>query len=82
MLEQLGCGADLAVGGVVEGDVDNRRLDFFGDPVTRVRLAAADFPQAFKTVLFVTLLQSLERVAGVAEGAAGRADVAEVRAEF
>jgi len=43
LLEQLGCGADLAVGGVVEGDVDNRRLDFFGDPVTRVRLAAADF---------------------------------------
>ena len=74
--------ADLAEGGLLQGQLDDDRLDLGRGAVRQDRLAAGQFLQGQLAAGLVELLEAVEAVARVAHHLAGLADVAELLGEL
>src|ERR1051325_6776939 len=77
LLLQLVRGAELPVGGLLEGHLDDGRLNVLLDAVLQNRLPAADLLEGQLAARVVEFLEAVEAVAAVAHHLAGLADAAE-----
>jgi hypothetical protein len=55
----------LAPGGLLDGDVDDRLLDLWGDAVFEDGLAAGELLEGELAAFFIELLEAIEAVAGI-----------------
>ena len=81
-LAQLVGDPHLAEGGLLNRELDDRRLDLRGDPVLQHRLAPADLLQRQLAAFVVQLLEAVEAVARIAHHLAGLAYIPELLGEL